>query len=263
MQIDGINQRAFTLIELLVVIAIIALLAGMLLPALSKARFTSQNAVCKNNLRQQMLAAQLYVSTHNAYPPWQMRDGADFKTSFEFLDLGRSGVFKCPLYPGVPRTNAAPGQDRFRPPVVWYPYNSHGVEQLAQSRLGLGGFAVPVPPGLYSVIEPTKDSAVKAPSQMIAYGDAAVRVADPNELGEFLYTSAPLRPYGPRWGSRAMSPPFDKQAGYLRHRGQFNRVYCDGHVDVENMKRPPVFDADYLRLWNVDHEPHEEEFLKQ
>lgn len=70
------SRKLFTLVELLVVIAVIALLAGLLLPALGKAKKTARRIGCASNLRQLHTGMEFYLDDHGGYFPGMRRDGS-------------------------------------------------------------------------------------------------------------------------------------------------------------------------------------------
>lgn len=276
----GSGVTAFTLVELLVVIATIAILAALLLPALSRAKDAADSAVCMNNLHQIGVAVSLYISDYGAYPidysgipGWSPTLGWQDKLepygikrppeSYFPLPtkgpyaLGSRTVLSCPSFlkaHGTLYANSAA-----------YAYNKGGLAQKAgdlsarHAQLGLAGELLEGPTGYAQDIpvRPIRDSEIRNPSQMIAVGDS---VLGPSVFGR----KGPGVLLGMADLSEAIvyavpNLQLYTSLGKRRHKGKMNLTYCDGHI--ERFKTEKILDSkspEIRCLWNNDNQPHME-----
>ncbi len=246
-------QRGFTLVELLVVVAIIALLLGILLPALNHAREVARTVQCNSRLRQIGLGARMYAQDYNdALPPHNTVDpslddpnlpgnganmawcwaqvAGDLDYAFKNGSVSRylqdvSSIAGCPSWDtptdAIDWAKATPFFNAYAlPMVVHYGYNG----RMLGLNAGMG------------IWRPFKQTQIDFPSTTVMFADSGQLNTDAGGSGE--------ASIWPQW---ELEPPADDTASPLRVKGgntvhgrhngggKGNVVWADGHASTEDV----------------------------
>ncbi len=237
---EGEARGAFTLVELLVVIGIIAVLIAMLLPALKGASEQSRSVHCLSNLRQMMLATEMY----------QQSNGGRFA-------MATYSIYRAPIrttydWDYIRITNTATNEKRIEPGLLWWASATKKVQQCPSfDRQSQGYLDDPFTGYNYNtsylggeqqaatgfIAPPAKLSQVRKPTQTAVFGDGEY------SGGANKFMRSPFR-------SPAELFDFGRYAGTqgFRHRSATNVAFADGHAETMRQRFTATYAPDQSQL---------------